>query len=371
MVDVQVYTVKEAGSIASPALLYYSDIIAANTAKAIEMAGGADRLIPHVKSHKMREVVLLQMAAGITKFKCATIAEAEMVASCGGSQVVLAYPLVGPNIDRFVALRQAFPACEFYAIGDDPEQLHMLGKASQAKSLAIRALIDVDMGMHRTGIAPERIEHLYRELAAQEGIRLEGLHCYDGHNSDSDPIRRKALTEQCLGNLLETQKRLRADGFRCDIMILGGTPSFQVYRTLPDVWLSPGTLFVQDHGYQEKYPDLPFTPGAAILTRVVSHPQPDTFTLDCGTKAIAADPATRGVIAGFPEVTSLFQSEEHWVFRMKEGTTASRPPIGAVLYVIPTHICPTSALYSEAVVVANGTVAGNWEVTARNRKITI
>ena len=39
----------------------------------IAIAGGPERLRPHVKTHKLGELVGAQIAAGITKFKCATI----------------------------------------------------------------------------------------------------------------------------------------------------------------------------------------------------------------------------------------------------------------------------------------------------------
>jgi D-serine deaminase-like pyridoxal phosphate-dependent protein len=104
----------------------------------------------------------------------------------------------------------------------------------------------------------------------------------------------------------------------------------------------------------------------------VSHPAPRFFTIDCGSKAIAADPAgVRGVIADWGDCAEpVTQSEEHWSFRMKD-TGQKRPGVGSVVYVIPTHICPTSALYPSAVVVNNGKITGSWEVTARNRIIKI
>lgn len=94
----------------------------------IDIAGGAARLWPHIKTHKMAEVVQMQIEAGIDRFKCATIAEAEMAAKAGAKHLTLAYPLVGPNIKRFAALQAAFPEVEFFAIGDDTEQIRKLGQ---------------------------------------------------------------------------------------------------------------------------------------------------------------------------------------------------------------------------------------------------
>ena len=95
--------------LASPQLVYYPALIRQNIQKMIAIAGGADRLWPHIKTHKMAQVVQMQLEAGIDRFKCATIAEAEMAAQAGAKRITLAYPLVGPNIRRFAALQQAFP----------------------------------------------------------------------------------------------------------------------------------------------------------------------------------------------------------------------------------------------------------------------
>ena len=153
-------------------------------------------------------------------------------------------------------------------------------------------------------------------------------------------------------------------------MILGGTPSFPCHAELMDGYLSPGTCVIQDAGYAAAYPDLDFIPAAAVLTRVVSRPGPDTFTTDLGTKAVATDPTPeRAVIAGMEYAWTKMQNEEHWVVQVPPEHVGDIPPIGTVLFAIPVHVCPTSALYPEAAVVQEGKLAGWWEITARNRKI--
>src|SRR5258708_18892175 len=84
------YLLTEPNSVQSPALLFYKDLIRRNLASALTIAGDPDRLRPHVKTHKTREIVRMQLDAGVTKHKCATIAEAEMVASCGANDALLA-----------------------------------------------------------------------------------------------------------------------------------------------------------------------------------------------------------------------------------------------------------------------------------------
>src|SRR5437868_4988251 len=113
------HEVSNVAEIDSPALLVYVDRVEENIRRMIAMAGGPGRLRPHVKTHKLAEVVRLQMSSGITKFKCATIAEAEMVASRGAPDVLLAYQPVGPKAQRFAELIKKFPRTKFAAIADD------------------------------------------------------------------------------------------------------------------------------------------------------------------------------------------------------------------------------------------------------------
>lgn len=115
------------------------------------------------------------------------------------------------------------------------------------------------------------------------------------------------------------------------------------------------------------------TPAALLVTRVISHPAEDIFTIDLGHKGIAADPKDgRGFLLGLSDkACEVLQSEEHWVFKMKPEFRDDRPRIGCVIYVIPGHICPTTALYPEALVVEKGKICDVWTVTARNRKLSI
>ena len=102
------YVVDNVNEVNSPALLVYPDRIEHNIRKMMEISGGVDLLRPHVKTHKMSEIIKLQMKHGIYKFKCATISEVEMVARCGAKDILLAIQPVGPNLERFFQLKQLF-----------------------------------------------------------------------------------------------------------------------------------------------------------------------------------------------------------------------------------------------------------------------
>lgn len=366
------YSFEGEETVVSPQLVYYKEIIERNIQKMIKYAEGPQRLWPHVKTHKMAEVVKLQMQHGIDRFKCATIAEAEMCGAEGAKKVTLAYPLVGPNIARFLTLVKTFPETEFFAISDCTEQVELAGAAAVKEHTEIQMLMDVDTGQHRTGVSMEQAAAVYRRWAQIPGICMRGMHCYDGHRHESDyEIRNRevvAVDEQ----IAQIRNALTGSGMDCGIIILGGTPSFPCHQKLNSDYLSPGTCVVQDAGYAAAYPDLPFEPGAAVLTRVISVQGEDTFTLDMGTKAVASDPSPeRAVIAGMEYARTVLQNEEHWVVKLPPEHTKDMPKVGDVMFAVPVHICPTSALYPSVPVIEEGKITDWWEVTARNRKLSI
>jgi len=331
------------------------------------MAGSAGRMWPHVKTYKTAAVVRMLMEQGVRRFKCATIAEAEMCAQCGGEDILVSYPLVGPAIGRFVQLRKRYTSSTFWAIGDSTEQLALLGACAMRAGFSIPFLVDVNSGMNRTGVDFERLSGFCVNAAKLPGLTLKGFHCYDGHMGISDSAEREKAVLEETAKLGAVRSEVEAKGLKLPVLVLGGTPTFPFHVRNKDAFLSPGTFFIQDHGYADKYKDLCFTPGAAILTRVISRPREDLFTLDLGYKAIAPDHEDRGIIVDLSEAKPVGHSEEHWVFRM-DGAC---PPVGTILYVIPTHICPTSALYPGVHVVRDRKLVNYWEINARNRKISI
>ena len=367
------YTLHGADACATPSLVYYRDIIRANTEKVIALAGGPGRLWPHVKTHKSVELVRMQQRLGISRFKCATIAEAEMLAQCEAEHVLVAYPLVGTAITRFVRLAATYPLTRFWAIGDSLEPLRQLSGQSSLAGIQTPLLLDLDVGMHRTGVAPDRAEALYEQCAALNDLHVQGFHCYDGHLHQNSPQEREAGVQSWLAILESLEKSLKQRGFQTSVRVLGGSPTFPCLARTATGFLSPGTVFLWDYGYASHFPDIELTPGAALLARVISRPESPTaeglFTLDLGYKAIGADPTgVRGVIVGMEDAEPIAHSEEHWLF--KAGTMPA-PAVGTLVYVIPTHICPTSALHASVLVAEEGHIVNSWKVTARSRKLSI
>ncbi len=357
------------GDVPSPALLIFEERVNANLRLMLEIAGGPARLRPHVKTHKLGPLVTRQLALGITKFKCATIAEAEMCALAGAPDVLLAFAPVGPNIARFCQLNAAFPATHFSTIADDRDQIHALSAAASVARLTLDVLLDVDCGMHRTGIAPDAALELYRELSTSAGLRAAGLHAYDGHIHEPDPAMRRAQCDAAFAPVLALRSAMVKAGLPVPALVAGGTPTFPIHVAHADRECSPGTSVLWDFGYGDKFADLPFQCAAVLLARVVSKPGPHLLCLDLGHKAVAAEnPPPRVRLLELPDATAVMHSEEHLVI---ETPRAAEFAVGDALHGIPRHVCPTVALHSEAVVVRGGAADERWPITARARSITI
>jgi D-serine deaminase-like pyridoxal phosphate-dependent protein len=367
------YQFADAAALFSPALLFYADLIQNNLELSIRMACDPGRLRPHVKTHKTREIVRLCLKAGVTRHKCATIAEAELLASCGVPDVLVAYPLVGPNPARLAHLAGMFPTTHFGTTVDHPDSLAGLAQAFQSSPSTLDVLLDLDVGQHRTGLLPgPDAVALYEKLASTPHVRPGGLHVYDGHNHQGPPEERRTAALAGLETALTLRRTLESRGWSVPRLVVGGTPTFPAYAPLdiPGLECSPGTSLLYDVGYGNRFADLGFVPAALLLTRVISRPTRTRVTFDLGYKAVASDPPAgkRLTLLDIPSYEAVIHNEEHLTI---ESTAAERFQPGDLAFAIPTHVCPTVALHRQAVVIEGGRVTGRWDIVARDRQLTV
>lgn len=349
-------------NIASPALLVFKDEVSRNIDKMIAIAGSPERLIPHVKTHKMAPIVQMQLAKGITRFKCATYAEALMLAEAGAKDIVIAYQQNSPAAEAYAALTQRFPNISFASLVDNLASAELINTIFSKINAKAGVYIDIDNGMHRTGIAPEKAFELYGQLRKLPGVFCRGLHVYDGHIRETDYAKRTALCNEAFAPVEALAKKMEYPE-----IIAGGTPTFEIHARRGGVMLSPGTCLLWDEGYATGLPEQPFVPAALLLTRVLSKPAEGRLTLDLGHKAVSAEnPVTKRVFFHeLPEYEVISQSEEHLVV---QTPLADKLKVGDILIGTPWHVCPTVALYNEAQVIENGARIGSWAI-ARGRRI--
>jgi D-serine deaminase-like pyridoxal phosphate-dependent protein len=365
------YTIDDVEKLDTPALVVYPDRVKANIDLLKTMIDDVKRLRPHIKTYKNKEVTLMLLAAGISKFKCATIAEAELLGICKAPDVLLAYQPVGPKLHRFIKLIHAYPATKFSCLVDNAFAAKEISDAATRYKVNIDVYLDLNVGMNRTGI-PAGFEalQLYMDCAVLSGLNPVGLHAYDGHIHDVDM---KTRTERCNKSfvpVLKLQQDLKQKGYTEPIIVAGGSPTFPIHAQRKNIECSPGTFVYWDKGYQLGMPEQLFLPAALVISRVISLPGDTKICLDVGHKSVSAENelSKRIYFLNAPELVPTGQSEEHLVL---DAGKDHGYHIGDVLYGIPHHICPTVALYERAYIVENNVLNGEWLNAARDRKITI
>lgn len=356
--------------IPSPALLIYPERIEDNIRKMVEITGDADRLRPHVKTHKMPEIIRMQVEHGITRFKCSTISEAEMTAENGARDIILALQPVGPAAERFFALKKKYPDVNISCICDTESVIRIIAEKAIRHGAQTDIWLDINNGMNRTGIAPgDKAAELFTLINSLPMLRAAGLHAYDGHIRDSDFTLRKQKSDEAFKSVAALAEKLRKIVKHDIPVVAGGSPTFRVHAMREGVECSPGTVLLWDYGYSSSLPDTVFSHAAVLMTRVISKPAEGLLCLDLGHKAIGSEmPHPRIIFFGMEEYTAVNHSEEHLVLKTPE---AEKFNPGDVLFGIPWHICPTVDRHDLAYVIRKNRATEVWSVEARKRFITI
>jgi len=173
------YEIKNEGSIDSPALILYKERVQQNIELVLKMRD-ASLLRPHVKTNKIAEVCKMMLDTGITKYKCATIAEAEMLGMINAPDVLIAYQPTPVKAKRIMALIQKYPSTHFSCLIDDAVNAENISAVFNAGNICVDVYIDVNDGMNRTGIKPQNAFRLFEACEKLTGIKIIGLqiHCW-------------------------------------------------------------------------------------------------------------------------------------------------------------------------------------------------
>ena len=363
------YTIKDIDKLDTPALVIYPGRVKENIRTLNGMIDDVSRLRPHVKTHKCREATLLMMEAGINKFKCATIAEAEMLGMSRAPDVLLAYQPIGPKLERFVKLIKAYPQTQYSCLVDNIAAAKNMSDEALINDLQIPVYIDLNVGMNRTGIKPGHDAlALFLYCSRIGGIKPIGLHAYDGHIHDVDLAIRTQKCEEAFEPVAILQQNILENSLGKPIIIVGGSPTFPIHAKRGEVECSPGTFIYWDRGYSLSCAEQPFLHAALVVSRLISLPDEGKLCLDVGHKSISAENELnkRIYFLNAPELTMISQSEEHLVVEAGKGHPYK---IGDIFYGLPHHVCPTVALYEMAITIEDQQIIGEWKNIARDRKI--
>lgn len=356
----------------TPFLAVYEDRIRFNIERLIASVNGdTQKVRPHIKTHKIGEILELYKIYNIKKVKCATIAEAELCAIHQIPDILLAYQPVGLKKERWISLLKKYPEINFSTIVDNLESAKALNEIAEKNKLILNIYLDLNAGMNRTGISiSDQWSDLANDIISLKNIHFTGIHIYDGHLKGSIE-KRKAEASNSFSIIKKELEKLQQK-INYDLKIVaGGSNTFPFYATQESVECSPGTFVFWDANYQTNLLEQNFRPAAVLVGTIVSKPTNTTFCIDIGYKAVASENTIdkRLVILNDENLTPIAHSEEHLII---ENLGKNQYEIGDTIYALPYHICPTCALYDSVQVVnKKNQIYDQWLVAARGRKINI
>ena len=329
-------------------------------------------LRPHAKTHKSVDIARRQIAAGAVGACCAKLGEAEALADGGIEGLLITSPVVGEAaIERLVALAERSPS--LMATADHPDAVGAIGAAAKAAGQRLTLVVDIDPGLHRTGVAsPKDALALARQIAEHDALSFGGVQCYCGAEQHIEAYadRREAIVQK-MARLREAIGLLNDAGLAPPIVTGGGTGSHAIDAELGVFTeLQVGSYVFMDRQYADcalrADGPAPFETALMVDARVISANHPMLATVDAGLKAFATEAGPPPILAGAPEDSAYrFMGDEHGAIVPPRGVLP--PGLGERVTLAAPHCDPTVNLYEAYHVVRGDTLEAIWPVSARGR----
>ena len=346
---------KSGSAIPSPVAVLDLDAFDRNVAKMAARAAAAGlALRPHAKSHKCAALARRQLEAGAVGICCAKLAEAEAMAEAGLGSILVTSPIAG-TLSAQRAAQLAAELADFRIVVDHVDGAAELGAAAQGP---IQVLIDVDVGMGRTGVADAaQAVAVAAAIAAQPHLTLLGVQAYGGHWQHIAGLETRAgAVAEGMTRLKAVLAALREAGHAIEVVTGGGTGSFSTdvaQGVLTEV--QPGSYAFMDREYREALDgdaDGAFEQSLVIAATVISANHPDWVTVDAGLKAFATEGAPpTPMTPKFAGCAYRWFGDEHGLLMRPAGQAVAR---GERIDFIPPHIDPTLDRYDVLHLVRDG-----------------
>lgn len=355
----------------TPALLVDLDQLEANLARMQTLADKAGvALRPHAKAHKCPEIARRQLAAGAAGICVATPGEAEVFARAGVADILLTSTFGTPSAAERLAGIAAGGTCLTVVI-DHPKPLALLSEALAARGAKVRALIDLDMGRHRSGVADAGAAlALARDIAAHPALELVGLQAYAGHLSHCRALDERLHLAADAGAKIADALAALAPLLPPQPVVTGASTGAFLQELGLGLYteLQCGSYALMDAEYDLVDADGSGRPMFAtslfVATSVISANHPGLATTDGGEKRFAAKLGTLPVIRRGTAQGARYRptSDEHGTVNLPPGARLSP---GDLIEVQVPHCDPTVNLYDCLHVVRGDVLEAIWPVSAR------
>ena len=365
-------TVKSKSDLDTPCLVLDMDVLEGNLQKMRAVADGAGKnLRPHVKTHKCSSLARKQIEAGAIGVCVAKVSEADGLIKAGLDNILITGPVVTPSkIERLIHLLGLSPS--LMVVVDHPANIEMLDGALGAKGLSMDVLLDVDVGLHRTGISPPDATSLADQIVARSNLNLRGIQAYAGHVQHIKSYEtRKHTSLQCLQGAVDVFREIQARVPTCTIFSASGTGTFDIDLAVDELTeLQVGSYVCMDTEYLTIGSDdddtrfTAFPPALRLLTTVVSANHKGFVTVDAGLKTLYKDGGIPQVF--IPEDSGL---EYNWFGdeygRISDTGNSALPALCSVLELLTSHCDPTINLFDKFYLTRGTEVVGTWPIDLR------
>lgn len=347
----------------TPALVLDVGRLETNAAKMRQhIAAQGLSLRPHMKTAKSVDVANVALGGQQGPVTVSTLREAEYFAKAGFRDILYAVAIAPSKLDRVKRIQQETGAGVLLCT-DCVESANAIVAASGTGKSALRCLIEMDCGEHRSGVQPTsaQLSEIAWVLGSGDGV-LQGVMTHAGHSygvSDATAVARIAEVERKAA--VESAEYLRKDGYPCPIVSVGSTPTALHAETLEGVTeVRCGIYMFWDLSQYSRgmcgLDDI----AVSVLATVIGHnPAAGTLVIDAGALALSKDLGANAFMPGVQyglvcdvdtlepiegmSVVTLHQ--EHGTVSVPDGSLFTRLPIGSRVRVLPNHACLTCAAY--------------------------
>ena len=332
-------------------------------AETIRAAGKAWR--PHSKGHKSPAIAWKQLQAGAIGVTCAKVSEAEVMIQSGIADVLIANVIAGePKCDRLATLCKSgrpIICCDHFA------QAEPIAAACRRWGIRCRVLVDVNIGLNRTGINPGRDAlELGQAIDKLPDLELVGIMGYEGHLMKvADQTEKRQAIAESLGILKMSRDQFLAHGLCCEIVSAGGSGSLEFCKEADGITeLQSGGGIFGDPFYIDACRQPGLKSALTILSTVTSRGALDRAILDAGRKTVNPD-IHPPLMKGFPDAEVVSLSAEHCTLNL--GPESQRLKIGDKVELIVGYADFTTILHEEFLGFRGDKLESVWPILGRGK----
>ncbi|KAH7040049.1 uncharacterized protein B0I36DRAFT_343852 [Microdochium trichocladiopsis] len=359
----------------TPSMIVDLDLMESNIQKLFSTLLPTGRNIrPHLKTTKSAALAHKLVAAGAKGCCVAKVSEAEAITAAGfdggDHGILITCEIVGPvKVRRLVELFRKHRTIRI--VVDSEAGASAINEALEKEGADIKepitTLIDLDVGLHRTGVDPgQPALDLARHIATLPHLRLIGVQGYEGHLQHlHDKEDRKQQCLESMRILTSTADQLREAGFQIDVVTTGGTGTAEFCASVPGVTeLQPGSFIFMDTDYRNAVGTF-YSNSLTLLSTVVSKQASNQVTIDTGLKSLTTD-------SGLAECKDTRYKhanlgDEHGSLTWEEDSDAPALNVGDRVEMVPSHIDPTINLHDVYYAHRQGIIEEIWSVDSRGK----